>query len=328
MGPRRIAFINEKGGSGKTTLAANVACHLADHHGLRVLAVDMDPQGQLGKVLGVDVRRARHSAIELLVDSVLHGPDAPSRASRPESKLPIVHTRLPNLDVIVANKALALFPAWSEADRPLAGGADEGTVFRLRHALSAAPQLEHYDLVLMDAPPSFGALTLNVLCACDELVVPVPLTYLALDGCAALLETIELVRARYAHTKLRISLVVPTFHRRTRLAAEILEALQTRFPAELAKTVVGYHVRIDEAQSRGLSVFEYAPRDKGARVMEAIADEILARAPMPKMRDRRGGAAEGDEDGMEAASGAAEITNARRRAGVPQADGSSKGDEA
>jgi len=280
MGPRRIAFINEKGGSGKTTLAANVACHLADHHGLRVLAIDMDPQGQLGKVLGVDVRRARHSAIEMLVDSMLHGPDAPSRAARPESKLPIVHTRIPNLDVVVSNKALALFPAWSETGGSLAGGADEATVFRLRHALDRAPRLDDYDLVLMDAPPSFGALTLNVLCACDELVVPVPLTYLALDGCAALMDTIELVRERYAHRGLRVSLVVPTFHRRTKLAAEVLDALRERFPGEISKTVVGYHVKIDEAQSRGLSVFEYAPRDKGAKVMEAIADELLARAPL------------------------------------------------
>ena len=280
MGPRRIAFINEKGGSGKTTLAANVACHLADHHGLRVLAIDMDPQGQLGKVLGVDVRRAKHSAIELLVDSVLHGPDAPSAAARPESKLPIVHTRIPNLDVVVSNKALALFPAWSEAGSSLSGGADAETVMRLRRALETSPRIDDYDLVLMDAPPSFGALTLNVLCACDELVVPVPLTYLALDGCAALLETIELVRKRYDHSRLRVTMVVPTFHRRTRLAAEVLEALQNRFPGELSKSVIGYHVKIDEAQSRGLSVFEYAPRDKGAKVMEKVADELLARAPL------------------------------------------------
>jgi len=282
MGPRRIAFINEKGGSGKTTLTANVAFHLADHHGLRVLAIDMDPQGQLGKVLGVDVRRARHSAIELLVDSVLHGPGAPPSAARPESKLPIVHTRVPNLDVVVSNKALALFPAWSESDRSLSGGADAQTVQRLRRALETAPRLDDYDLVLMDAPPSFGALTLNVLCACDELVVPVPLTYLALDGCAALLETIELVRSRYAHQRLRITQVVPTFHRRTRLAAEVLETLEKRFPNELSKCVVGYHVKIDEAQSRGLSIFEYAPRDKGARVMEQLADELLARAPISR----------------------------------------------
>lgn len=283
MGPRRIAFINEKGGSGKTTLTANVAAHLASHHGLRVLALDMDPQGQLGKVLGVDVRRARHSAIELLVDSVLHGPDAPSPAARPESKLPIIHTRIPNLDVVVSNKALALFPAWSESGPGLSAGADAATVFRLRRALETAPRLNDYDFVLMDAPPSFGALTLNVLCACDELVVPVPLTYLALDGCAALLETIELVRDRYDHTGLRISMVVPTFYRRTRLAGEVLDVLRERFAGELSKSVVGYHVKIDEAQSRGLSIFEYAPRDKGARVMEAIADELLARAPLSEL---------------------------------------------
>lgn len=263
--PRRIAFINEKGGSGKTTLVTNLAAHLCLARGRRVLAVDMDPQGHLGKSLGIDVRAQRRTSIELLVDSVLG--DATPADPRP---LPIVPTRIPQLDVVVANKALALFPAWAGTE----GSEPTG---RLLDALDAAPEIASYDFVFFDAPPSFGPLTLNILRACEEVVIPVPLTYLALEGSAEMLRTIELVRTRYGNPGLRVSMVIPMFHRRTRLAAEILEQLRRRFPKELAHTVVGYHVKIDEAQSRGRTIFEYAPRDRGARAMAALAEELEAR---------------------------------------------------
>jgi chromosome partitioning protein len=195
--------------------------------------------------------------------------------------------------VIVANKALALFPSWTgglpardgdakyeplgvRSGTPSDPGAPER---RLATNLDLSRELHRYDFVLFDAPPSFGALTLSVLLACEEVVVPVPLTYLAIDGFAELLKTISMVRERYGHQKLGVSMVVPTFYRRTRLAHEILEKLNTRFPKEIAQTVVGFHVKIDEAQSHGLSIFEYAPRDRGAVAMAALAEELLARDP-------------------------------------------------
>ena len=279
LATRRVAFINEKGGSAKTTLVASTAAYLALHRGRRVLAIDMDPQGQLGKVLGVDVRRRRRSAIDLLLDSVLGDPGL-DRAPRhpdgrdPTSLLPICRTRLPRLDLIVANKSLGLYPAFNPGD-------DADPTGRLALALDASPEVARYDFVLFDAPPSFGPLTLNVLRATREIVIPVPLTYLALDGCAELVRTVATVRERYAHPDLRISMVVPTFYRRTRLAHEILERLKDQFPKEISHSVVGYHVKIDEAQSRGLSIFEYAPKDRGARVLAEIAEELEMRGRAP-----------------------------------------------
>ncbi|MCZ6463966.1 MAG: ParA family protein [Proteobacteria bacterium] len=271
--PRRIAFINEKGGSGKTTLVSNVAVYLAWRRGRRVLAIDMDPQGQLGKVLGLEVRRPRRSAIELLVDSVLgEGPRPESLDAPPEPGLPIVATRFPNLDAIVSNKSLALFPSWTGA-----GAEESDPTGRLARSLTETPGALDYDFVLIDAPPSFGPLTLNILRAANELVVPVPLTYLAMDGCAELMRSVDMVRQRYGNEDLRLTMVIPTFYRRTRLANEILEKLKQRFPKEIAHTVVGFHVRIDEAQSRGQSVFEHAPSDRGAKVMAALAEELEAR---------------------------------------------------
>jgi len=275
--PRRIAFINEKGGSAKTTLVANLAAYLALQRGRRVLAIDMDPQGQLGKVLGLDIHHARRSAIDLLLDSVLgdagldRGRSSDGAQSRnPASLLPISNTRIPQLDVVVANKSLALFPSWD-------GSEESDPTGRLARTLDAAPELAAYEFIFFDAPPSFGPLTLSVLRAAHEIVLPVPLTFLALDGCAELLRTIETVRTRYGNPGLRISMVVPTFYRRTNLAHEILEKLKQRFPKEIAHTVVGYHVRIDEAQSRGLSIFEHAPTDRGARVMAELAEELELR---------------------------------------------------
>src|SRR4029450_10384990 len=97
---------------------------------------------------------------------------------------------------------------------------DPDPTARLAAALDSAPEVARYDLVLFDAPPSFGPLTLNVLRAADEVVVPVPLTYLALDGCAELMRTITTVRERYAHPKLRATMVVPSFYPRPKLTPE------------------------------------------------------------------------------------------------------------
>ena len=268
--PRRVAFINEKGGSAKTTLVANLGAYLALRRGRRVLAIDMDPQGQLAKVFGVDHRAPSRTAIDLLLDAVL-GEETRARAA---TVLPVVKTRIHGLDLIVANKALGLFPGWQDRDDP-------DPTARLAAALDAAPELARYDFVLFDAPPSFGPLTLNVLRAADEVVVPVPLTYLALDGCAELMRTLITVRERYNHPRLRVAMVVPTFYRRTKLAHDILEQLKQRFPKEIAHGVIGFHVRIDEAQSKGLSVFEYAPSDRGARALAEVAEELELRAPAP-----------------------------------------------
>ena len=280
LAPRRIAFINEKGGSAKTTLAASLASYLALKRGRRVLAIDMDPQGQLGKVFGVDHRSPSRTAIDLLLDHLVGDPglDRAPHGERPASVLPTLRTRIPGLDVIVANKSLGLYPGFEDRDDP-------DPTRRLADTLERCPETQRYDFVFFDAPPSFGPLTLNVLRAATEVVIPVPLTYLALDGCAELVRTLATVRDRYDHPRLRVTMVVPTFYRRTRLAEEILDRLKRRFPKEIAHSVVGYHVKIDEAQSRGLSIFEYAPRDRSARVMAELAEELELRADAQKLEE-------------------------------------------
>jgi chromosome partitioning protein len=263
---RVIAFINEKGGSCKTTLVSSIGDYLARRQGQRVLLVDLDPQGQLGKVLGVEVGAQSSTALDLLLDTVL------GEETRPDP--PILNVRPPRLDLISSNKSLALFP---EAVAETGGGEH----LHLRTALGS---VRGYDFILFDAPPSFSAITLNVLVAASEVVIPVPLTYLGLDGAAEITRTIEMVRTRFGHPRLRISMVIPTFSRSTRMAREIQLKLREHFPKEVAHTTLGFSVIIDEAQSRAKTIFEYAPRSPIARAMASLAEELLARAPLENGR--------------------------------------------
>ncbi len=258
---RRIAFINEKGGTAKTTLAVNLAAWLAHDQKRRVLLCDMDTQGHAGKSLGVDVRGLKPTVADLLLD-----PHATlSSTVRP--------TAIEGLDLLPSNKTLAEFPE-------KAGASPD----RARRLFNRLRGLQGYDYVLFDAPPSMGLATLNVMVAAEEIVIPVALTYFALDGCAEILETVRRVREEQGHPALRISLVVPTFYRKTALADEILGRLRVRFPLELSRTVLGYSVRIDEAQSHGKTIWEYDPGSKGAEMLAELGRELAAKGATPAAR--------------------------------------------
>lgn len=248
---RRIAFINEKGGSCKTTLAVNLGAFYAHYRRKRVLIVDMDPQGQVGKALGFEVKSLDQTILDLLED-----PDRPVQEF-------IRSSRVSSLDIIPANKRLAEYAstAGSLPDHP----------HRLARALR---QLEGYDYLLFDSPPSLGVSILNIMLATEEIVIPVSLTYFALDGCAEILDTVGRVRERYGNEALRVSLVVPALYRRTRLADAILERLREHFPDNLSQTVVGYDVKVDEAQSHGQTIWEYAPTSRGAELFARLAMEL------------------------------------------------------
>jgi chromosome partitioning protein len=248
---RKIAFVNEKGGSCKTTLTVNIGAYLALRCQQKVLIVDMDPQGHVGKSLGVDVRKIPKSIYDALID--------------PRSNLVdfVTSSHIPGLDLVVANKSLA--------DFPLAVGSSEDRHSRLK---SQIDRLERYDYVLFDSPPSLGLITLNVLLATQEIVIPVSLTYLALDGCAEIIDTVKQVRANFDHKTLDIPLVVPTLYRNTRMAKAILEKLKEHLGWRVSNSILGYNVKIDEAQSNGLTIWEYAPDSTGAEGLASVAEEI------------------------------------------------------
>ncbi|NVJ28459.1 AAA family ATPase, partial [Myxococcus sp. AM011] len=169
---RRIAFINEKGGTCKTTLAVNTAAWLARERDLRVLLVDLDTQGHAGKALGLDVRTLPRNVFHLLTDDAVRLRDV------------VYPSAVSGLDVLPSYKEMA--------DFPLAVAGDARRAHRLADRLEAAREAG-YDAVVFDSPPSMGLTTRNILVAATEVVVPVALTYLALDGCAEVADTVRQV---------------------------------------------------------------------------------------------------------------------------------------
>lgn len=251
---RRIAFINEKGGSCKTTLAVNTAAWLASRRGARVLLCDLDTQGHAGKSLGIDVRGLSPTIADLLCEPAVQVNDV------------VRTTSIPGLDILISNKDLARFP--------MEVAADPRREFRLQQKLA---DLAGYDYLIFDAPPSMGLVTTNIMLATEEIVIPVAMTYFALDGCAEILDTVQTVRDAYDHQGLRVSMVVATLYRKTALAEQIFSKLRENFPDEICRTVLGYNVQIDEAQSHGETIWEYAPSSRGAEALEGIARELVSR---------------------------------------------------
>jgi chromosome partitioning protein len=255
---RRIAFINEKGGTCKTTLAVNIAAYFASRKGWRVLLVDLDTQGHAGKSLGIDVRSLSRNVFHFLLDD-----------STPLEE--IVHpTSVENLWLIPSYKEMAEFPT--------AMASDPRRFYRLADRLGA-PDFSEYDAIVFDAPPSMGLTTFNVLVAASEIVIPVALTYLSLDGCAEMVQTLRRVAEEHGRAELRICLVVPTLYRKTALADEILAKLKSYFPEILAKTHLAFNVKVDEAQSHGRTIWEYAPTSRGAKMLASISEELWAATP-------------------------------------------------
>jgi chromosome partitioning protein len=248
---RRIAFVNEKGGTCKTTLCVNTAAWIAGQRGKRVLLADLDTQGHAGKALGVDVRGLSPTIRDVLVGNSL----SVAQVARP--------TAVPGLDLLPANKDLAGMPV------EVAAFPDRADRLRMRLDEIAEGA---WDAVLIDAPPSVSLVTENVLRAATEVVLPVGLTYLALDGCAEIMASLDALRAETGRAPV-VTLVVPTLYRKTQLAEEILAKLRERFPANLAAPL-GFSVKIDEAQSHGQTIFEYAPRCSGATALAEIARRI------------------------------------------------------
>jgi chromosome partitioning protein len=252
---RRMAFVNEKGGTGKTTLAVHLAAWAAQERAQRVLLVDLDTQGHAGKSLGLDVRTLTPNAFHWLTDPGVSFADV----SRP--------TAFPMLSVVPAYKQLqALASSLAGQERPLHRLADR-----------IAEVSTDFDLVVIDAPPSLGPAVSNALVAAREVVLPVALTYLALDGCAEVAQTVERVAREEAVPDLHISAVVPMLVRRTSLAEAILERLEAHFPQKVTPGL-GVYVKIDEAQSHGQTIWEYAPKSQGAAGMRNVVEAIWERS--------------------------------------------------
>jgi chromosome partitioning protein len=240
---RVMVVANQKGGVGKTTTAVNVAAGLA-LHGLSVLVIDMDPQGNASTALGLPHHDEVLGTYDVLIDGL---PLAPAVLACPD---------VPGLVGVPATLDLA------GADIELVSR--EGRELLLRDAL-ARYLLDHpVDYVIIDCPPTLGLLTVNALVAGLEVLIPIQCEYYALEGLTQLLGTIDLVR-RGLNPRLVVSTVLLTMYDgRTRLASQVADEVRAHFGAAVLPTVIPRSVRLSEAPGYAQTVHTYAPGSPGS----------------------------------------------------------------
>jgi chromosome partitioning protein len=253
IGHRRQLFLNFKGGTGKTSLSTSYAWRLAEL-GYAVLLIDLDSQGHSTKCLGYEGEDFEKTLLDVLVRKT------------PLAKV-IQKSTLPNLDFVPSNLSMSTVDL---ALMPMAG-----REFKLRNALKEVES--RYDVIVFDAPPSFGLLNLNALMAANDLFVPVLADFLSFHGLKLLFETVQSLEEDLNHVLDHVFIVVNAYNATFKLAKEALEALQTHYPEYLLPTIIRQCTKFAQASSEGRPVFVADATSKGATDIQAMIDNILPR---------------------------------------------------
>lgn len=245
-----IAIANQKGGVGKTTTSVNLSSAVAEA-GKRVLLVDLDPQGNSTSAFGLSKRQMEKSVYDVIigegkVNDVIRKTDY---------KVDIIPS---NIQLSGAGIELVTLPK-REA--------------RLREGL--APILDNYDFVFIDCPPALDLLTLNGLCACDTILVPIQCEYFALEGLSELMGTIRNVKKAFNPYIEVEGVLLTMYDGRLNLTLQVVQEVKKFFNEKVYKTTIPRNVRLSEAPSFGAPVNYYDPISKGAAAYRELAEEFL-----------------------------------------------------
>lgn len=250
-----ITITNQKGGVGKTTTAYNLASSLSRYN-KRILLVDLDPQGNCSQAIGVDPTILKRTASDLFLSDC-------------ELRKIIKKTNINNIYLIPANLSLAM------VESTLINRGEEADIKLLKKRLDEK-EVQLYDFIIIDCPPSLGFLSLNALSAGNSLIVPVQCEYFALDALAQLLATISHVQ-RTSNPDLDImGLLLTMFDSRTKLSTDIAQEVRTSFRDHVFTSVIPRNVSIPEAIAKGLPVNQYKPGSSGALAYMSLAREVMA----------------------------------------------------
>ncbi len=246
-----IGIVNQKGGTGKTTTATNLAAFLAAL-GKYVLVVDLDPQANATSGLGFEPEALETNLYHTLVDGLY-----------PEDV--IRKTNLFGYDLVPAGEDLA-GAAIELVNMP----EREFQLYNLLHRVRT-----NYDYIIIDCPPSLGLLTINGLTAADEIIVPVQCEYYALEGLGQLLKTVNLIQDNLGRDLRIKGALLTMYDKRNKLSRQVAKEIRLHFPGYVFEAVIPRCIRLAEAPSFGKTIFQYEPNSFGGSAYRQLAQEII-----------------------------------------------------